>query len=702
MYHRHGFGALASCRPFHLLVLAGLLSACSGRGSNEPRPSSVGDVQIALQVAPGVSLDQVNYSITGNSYAKSGLINLSGSTTLSARIDGIPVGAGYQLTVNGTLGSNGGTCSAAAAFDIARGQTTMVSLSLRCRLTADNGGLQISGQVNVCPAIGSVEVMPAEAFVGRTMALRGTATDVDGKPAALTTVWTSTRGTVSNANKAEATLTCTNEGTGTVTFTVSDGDCSDMLAVPVVCSRAPSSGTPSVHINEVESSGGQPGDWVELVNTGTAAADLSGWTLKDNDDSHVFTIANGTTLADGAYLVIGEPEMTFGLGGGDSVRLFDTSGSLVDSFTWTAHAAVTYGRCPDGSEVFQNTPASTRGSANACASTVDAGAGPDVPPEVGAVDGGAAVVVLEPWPGANAVVETDNLNQFGDNLSGLTYEPGGILWAVLNSPSKIYRMVKSGSVWTFDTSNDWGTGKAIHYPSGTGNPDSEGITKTAWDSPFIYVASERNNDASSVSRLAVLLFDTSATGSELVATHEWNITSDLPATSANLGSEAITWVPDAFLVAGGFIDEKTNAAYVPANYPNHGDGLFFVGIEGTGMVHVYALDHATSGFNRLASITSGHPGVMGLEFDRDAGALWAHCDNTCGNVSNILGISAGKFVVKRIFSKPGTLPDSNNEGLAIAPDSECLGGMKTIFWSDDSHFAGHALRKDTIPCGPLF
>jgi hypothetical protein len=58
----------------------------------------------------------------------------------------------------------------------------MISLSLRCRLTAENGGVQINGQVNVCPAIGSVEVMPAEAFVGRTMALRGPATDVDGKP----------------------------------------------------------------------------------------------------------------------------------------------------------------------------------------------------------------------------------------------------------------------------------------------------------------------------------------------------------------------------------------------------------------------------------------------------------------------------------------------------------------------------------------
>jgi hypothetical protein len=38
-----------------------------------------------------------------------------------------------------------------------------------------------------------------------------------------------------------------------------------------------------VRINEVESSGGTPGDWVELVNTGQSTMDMSGWVVKDND-----------------------------------------------------------------------------------------------------------------------------------------------------------------------------------------------------------------------------------------------------------------------------------------------------------------------------------------------------------------------------------------------------------------------------------
>ena len=45
---------------------------------------------------------------------------------------------------------------------------------------------------------------------------------------------------------------------------------------------------PTVRINEVESNGGTPGDWIELTNTGPAAVDLSGWIVKDSDDPAMF------------------------------------------------------------------------------------------------------------------------------------------------------------------------------------------------------------------------------------------------------------------------------------------------------------------------------------------------------------------------------------------------------------------------------
>jgi hypothetical protein len=63
--------------------------------------------------------------------------------------------------------------------------------------------------------------------------------------------------------------------------------------------------------------------------------------------------------------------------------------------------------------------------------------------------------------------------------------------------------------------------------------------------------------------------------------------------------------------------------------------------------------------------------------------------------------AGGAFQIQRFYGRPSALPDSNNEGIAIAPDSECVSGRKSFFWSDDSNFGGHALRQGSIVCGPL-
>lgn len=97
----------------------------------------------------------------------------------------------------------------------------------------------------------------------------------------------------------------------------------------------------------------------------------------------------------------------------------------------------------------------------------------------------------------------------------------------------------------------------------------------------------------------------------------------------NGGFEGITWVPDSFLTAGGFRDDHTKAPYDPAAYAGHGTGLYFVGLEDTGKIYAYALDQAGGGFTRVATIASGFPKVMELEFDPETGSLWSVCDDTC-------------------------------------------------------------------------
>jgi len=467
-------------------------------------------------------------------------------------------------------------------------------------------------------------------------------------------------------------------GTGDFTTTTSStkgaaNDCS--VSIPV-------------KINEVESDGGTPGDWIELVNNGTTAVDLSGYVLRDNSDSHTFTIPTGSSIAAGGYLTEDvDVSGGFGLGAADSARLFAPDGTtLIDSYTWTTHATTTYGRCPNGTGDFATTAAATKNAPNACVGQIS-----------------TAV-----WPGGTTIKTADDANVLGGNLSGLMYQASGtsapgVLWAVKNGPSTLYRLVWNGTNWTPDTTNGWGAGKALHYTDGTGDPDAEGVTFTsAGPNAGIYVSTERNNSASSISRPAVLRFDPTETGTSLTATADWNLTSDLPVVGPNLGLEAVTWVADSYLVKNGFRDEKTKAAYDPAAYPGHGDGLFFTGLEANGSIYAYALT-ASGAFTRVATIVSGMTGVMDLQFDAETQKVWAVCDDTCnGQVETLSiaksGASAGSFLVDAAYARPADMPNINNEGFAIAPQAECVNGLKPVFWSDDTNDDGHALRSGTIDC----
>src|SRR5262249_28637056 len=159
------------------------------------------------------------------------------------------------------------------------------------------------------------------------------------------------------------------------------------------------------------------------------------------DDTHNYTIPANTTIAAGAYYVVEEASLGFGLGAPDAARFFDPTGKLIDSYNWTAHAGVTYGRCPNGTGAFTNTSASTKGAANSSGR--------------GAAQGGF---------GSDDVTTVDGTWVFGGNLSGLIYEPaaGGqpaALWGARNGPGSIFRLIFNGTIWTPDPANGWASGK---------------------------------------------------------------------------------------------------------------------------------------------------------------------------------------------------------------------------------------------------
>lgn len=680
---------------FHLLAAAclPLLASCSSAGSaDSDELDPTGAVGLELRVGDTVQLDVISYEMTGPEYRSSGQFSVANQQTLSAFIGGIPKGTGYKLILTAVDAIKRAIkCSGSTQFDVSAGNTTRTTVSLQCTLPGGTGGIEIIGTANVCPRIDSITASPGHANGFRTFALQSAVTDSDSYPQPVSYSWTATRGTVAPSTGSSAVLTCTESGPVTLTLTVSDGECTDTVTGSVECTAPEPPPAPVIKLTEIESSGGSPGDWVELFNAGSTATDLSGWVFKDNDDSHAYAIAAGTTLAPGAYLVLDEAAFGFGLGANDAARLFDAAGQLVDSYQWSAHAAGTYARCPDALGSFGAVATVTKGAANACSAT----------PEV------------RPWPGAAGVSIADEPSSLGEDVSGLTFEPSAgeapdVLWAVRNNPGELYRLVKDGEIWKADAAGGWANGKTLHYVDGTGNPDAEGVTKADVGSPDLFVATERNNDAGSTSRMSVLRFDSSQPGTSLSATQEWNLTASLPAAGSNAGLEAITFVSDSQLVAKSFYDEHRAAPYDPSQYPEHWGGLFLVGVEATGIIHAFVLD-TLGGAQRVASIETGQPAVMALEFDRDTGHLWASCDDTCGNVATVLDIDAtpasatfGRYRAQRYFARPTGLGNFAHEGIAIAPESTCAAGQKSVFWADDGASDAHVLRVGTIPCGRLF
>lgn len=171
-----------------------------------------------------------------------------------------------------------------------------------------------------------------------------------------------------------------------------DGGFADAEATKGAANAAPAAPEPNppaakaaLVLNEINSS---PDDWVELMNTGTEALDVSGYELRDNSDDHRWRFPEGSTLAAGELLVVdaksnglvyddqrksfaaGTFEAAIGIGSGDSVRLYDKDGKLLDEYSWTKHASyggdaakASYGRYPDGTGAFR-LMAETKGQNN--------------------------------------------------------------------------------------------------------------------------------------------------------------------------------------------------------------------------------------------------------------------------------------------------------------------------------------------------
>ena len=92
-------------------------------------------------------------------------------------------------------------------------------------------------------------------------------------------------------------------------------------------------------------------DWIELYNSQSVNQDISGWVIKDDDNTHIFVVPSGIVIPSKEYWVLcGDTaafkqiypgvkncsgNISFGFGVKDQVRLYGPKGNIVDSVAYT-------------------------------------------------------------------------------------------------------------------------------------------------------------------------------------------------------------------------------------------------------------------------------------------------------------------------------------------------------------------------------
>jgi arylsulfatase A-like enzyme len=230
MTHRRGTAGFAQrlgVVPVVLVLGLGSVSGCSSEPLESEKAGDaerLGSLGVNLEVAEGVTLDTVIYTITGNGFTKTGTIDVSGAPSIRGTIGGIPGGSGYTLKLTATSRDGATTFTGSAKFDVTAGKTATVTIHLEGTVTSGNGSVAVEGTLNVGPVIEEVTVTPSAVNVGRTITLSSVARDPDAAPAALTYYWSTTGGVISDPIAPNATLTSATPGTFTVKLTVSDGE----------------------------------------------------------------------------------------------------------------------------------------------------------------------------------------------------------------------------------------------------------------------------------------------------------------------------------------------------------------------------------------------------------------------------------------------------------------------------------------------
>ncbi|KPK50640.1 MAG: hypothetical protein AMJ63_14175, partial [Myxococcales bacterium SG8_38_1] len=175
-------------------LVSWLFSAVLFAGCGADSSDNTGGLSLQLELANGVEIDEVSYSITGNGMAPmAGTINTGApGSTASVEIYGLEAAENYKVEMTAVSTDGETSCSGSARFDVAVGISTEVMVILNCKPNEQYGGVRVNGKLNFCADLIKVIVSPLQTSVGNQIDVFAKAADLEGDE--IEYLWTGTGG----------------------------------------------------------------------------------------------------------------------------------------------------------------------------------------------------------------------------------------------------------------------------------------------------------------------------------------------------------------------------------------------------------------------------------------------------------------------------------------------------------------------------
>lgn len=276
-------------------------------------------------------------------------------------------------------------------------------------------------------------------------------------------------------------------------------------------------------------------------------------------------------------------------------------------------------------------------------------------------------------------------NDFHKDLSGAVWDPvSEMLWVCTNNgPSRVWALSPDGTQSFQVDYKDGNRGEWEEFG------DLEGLTLADPAEPeTLYLLIEGGG--------RIREYDLSTYG-VAVLKNDW----DAMAYLGGDGAEGITFVPDTFLQAEGFV----SPAGEPVVSKNGMGGLMLVGHQAGGDIHAFDLNRDDGTFTYVGKYLTDRDETAALEFDRSTGLLfiWHGADHKLLEIAKLSSTETDtghKMDSVKLFAGPNPIlfGSTNYEGIAVMSNDDCFDGQRGFFLTIDGGGTHSLLWYRQFPC----